>query len=526
MFRSLRNRNYRLYFVGSTISNTGTWLQRIAQDWLILQLGGGGTALGITMGLQFLPFLIITPFAGLLADRFPKRRVIQCAQTSMAATSGLLGILAVTGNAQVWHVYVLAFLFGIGSAIDGPARQSFVVEVVGKDDLTNAVGLNSASFNGARMLGPALAGLLIVVWGTGWVILLNAISYAAPILAIALMRSSEFSAAPEAERKPGMVREGLRYVRGRSDLMLVLVVVFFVGCFGLNFQITSALMATEVYGKGAGEFGLLSTVVAAGSLAGALVAARRKVPRQRMIITAAVAFGLLETTAALMPTYLTFAIVLPFMGFATLTMATSANAMMQTSVAENMRGRVMALYMMVFIGSTPLGAPLVGAIGEAFGARWSLIVGGVVSLIGTLLAVVLLSRRQGVVVRPHLLPRPHMHVWSVPEQRRSEPALVAADAADSGMERAVPEQRVDSEATADPGSEPVGAARVPVPARAEVDQNAVDRAEVVATRVAPRTPTARPPVTAWTSPARSVCTRQAPPFPASARRRGARSHIH
>ncbi|MFD2083557.1 MFS transporter [Actinopolymorpha cephalotaxi] len=249
-FRSLRNRNYRLYATGSAVSNTGTWLQRVAQDWLVLELThNSGTALGITTGLQFLPFLLVAPFGGLIADRFSKRKVLQCTQVAMGVTAAALALLDLTGVVAVWHVYLIAFLFGVASAIDNPARQSFVVEMVGKEDLPNAVGLNSASFNGARVIGPALAGFLIVWVGTGWVILINAITYAATIVALARMRSSELHTAAPVPRKPGMLRDGVRYVRGRPDLMLVLWVVFFVGCFGLNFQMTSALMATEVFGK-------------------------------------------------------------------------------------------------------------------------------------------------------------------------------------------------------------------------------------------------------------------------------------
>jgi MFS family permease len=402
-FRSLSIRNYRLYASGAVVSNVGTWMQRVAQDWLVLQLtANSGTALGITTGLQFLPILLLSPYAGLIADRFPKRRLLQVTQLMLAGPALVLGVLAVTGVAQTWHVYLLAFAFGIGSAFDAPARQSFVSEIVGPDDLTNAVGLNSASFNLARMIGPALAGLLIAALGsgvsaTGAVILVNAVSYGAVIYSLQRMRERDLTPAVREERHKGMIRDGVRYTLERPDLMLVLTIVFFAGTFGLNFQLTSALMATEVFHKGAGEYGLLGTTLAIGSLSGALLAARRGRIRHRLVILAAVAFGVAEIVAGVLPSYLTFALWTPVLGLASLTMITSANATFQMSVAPAMRGRVMALYMMVFMGGTPLGAPIVGWVGQTFGARWTLVGGGAVTLLCTALAVLVFSRVQGLI---------------------------------------------------------------------------------------------------------------------------------
>jgi MFS family permease len=394
-------RNYRLYASGAVVSNVGTWMQRVAQDWLVLQLtANSGTALGITTGLQFLPILLLSPYAGLVADRFPKRRLLQVTQLMLAAPALVLGLLAVTGVAQEWHVYVLATIFGIGSAFDAPARQSFVSEIVGPEDLTNAVGLNSASFNLGRMIGPALAGLLIAAFGsgvpaTGAVILLNALSYGAVIASLQRMRQRELHPAKPAERHQGMIADGVRYTLARPDLMLIMIIVFFAGTFGLNFQLTSALMATEVFDKGAGEYGILGSTLAIGSLAGALLAARRVRVRNRLVVLAAVAFGLSEIVAGLLPSYLAFALWTPVIGIASLTMITSANATLQMRVAPAMRGRVMALYMMVFMGGTPIGSPIVGWVGEEFGARWTLIGGGVATLIGTALAVLVFSRATG-----------------------------------------------------------------------------------------------------------------------------------
>ncbi|MGH8968447.1 MAG: MFS transporter [Actinomycetes bacterium] len=413
-FRSLRIRNYRLYATGGAVSNVGTWMQRVAQDWLVLELSDGdGVALGITTGLQFLPMLLFGPWGGMLADRYSKRRLLVVTQAFMGLVGAVLGVLDITGVVQVWHVFLLAFLLGLGTALDNPTRQSFVIEMVGPEDLSNAVGLNSASFNLGRVVGPALAGALIVLVGTGPVFLINAVSFGAVIFALSRMRTADLQPSPRAGRHRGQVREGIRYVRGRPDLMVIMVIVFFVGTFGLNFQMTMALMASEVFGKGAGEYGLLGSIMAVGSLSGALLSARRPRPRLRVLILAAVAFGVVEILAGLMPTYELFALSLIPVGLTALTFITSANAMMQLAVDPVMRGRVMALYMAVFFGGTPLGAPLVGAVAEAFGARWSIIAGGLVSAAAAVVGGAVLTRRQGLQVRHELLNRPQSYVSRV-----------------------------------------------------------------------------------------------------------------
>lgn len=380
------------------MSNTGTWMQRVAQDWLVLELaaGSGATALGITTGLQFLPFLLMTPIAGLVADRVPKQRLLQLTNLGMALPAAVLGLLAVTGTAEVWHVYILAFLLGSASAFDAPARQSFVSEIVDPVDLTNAVGLNSASFNAARLVGPGLAGLLIAALGggavaTGWVILANAVSYAAPIWSLRHLDVSRIDAAP-ADRRAGGIRQGVAYVRARPVLLLVLGIVFFAGTFGLNFQITSALMATEVFGKGPTEFGLLGTFLAIGSLSGSLLAAGRQEVRLRMVVGGALAFGVTVVLAGLMPSYLTFAVLAPVTGFTALTFITAANSFMQLHTDAGMRGRVMALYLMIFMGGTPVGAPVIGWIGHEYGARWTLLGGGLMTIAGVALSAMIYLR--------------------------------------------------------------------------------------------------------------------------------------
>lgn len=411
MFAALANRNYRVYVTGSFVSNIGTWMQRVAQDWLVLELSGGsGLAVGITTGLQFLPMLLLSPWGGLIADRFDKRLILKLTQAWLALCAALLGLLAVTGVAATWHVYVIAFAFGLGTAFDNPARQAFVSEVAGPEHLPNAIGLNSATFNAARIVGPALAGLVIATFGSGWAILSNAVTYAAFVGALVLIDARTLTISPPAAPAKRQIREGLAYVRRRPDLLLVMGTVFFLGTFGLNFQMTSALMAQQEFHLGAQEYGILGTIMAVGSLAGALLAARRRsTPRGRFVVGMALAFGVVEIAAGLMPSYLTYAAILPLLGLTALLTLTAANASVQMTVDPRLRGRVMALYMMVLMGGAPIGSPILGWVGEVFGARWTLIGGGALSTLGVLLCVALLARRQHLHLVPHLH-APHLSV--------------------------------------------------------------------------------------------------------------------
>ncbi|HSO64601.1 MAG TPA: MFS transporter [Ornithinibacter sp.] len=421
-FTSLEVRNYRIWFAGALVSNTGTWMGRVGQDWLVLTVltAGSATALGVVTGLQFLPFLLLAPWAGLIADRFPKRRTLLLTQTMLALSSLLLGVLAVTGTAELWHVYAIALLQGVTTAIDNPARQAFVSEMVPKDKLANAVSLNSASFNLGRLIGPGVAGVVIALWGTGEALLLNTATFVFVIVALLALRMSELRPAPVAKAGGG-IREGFRYVRDRQDIQLVMLLVFVLGTFGMNFQITMALMATKVFDKGASEFGLLGSIMAVGSLAAALLSARRKQLRLRVLLLSLVGFTVAATLAALAPTYWTFALALVPVGLTALTALTTANAMVQTSVAPEMRGRVMALYMAIFMGGTPAGAPLIGWISQTFGPRWTIGIGAVamgVTLVGV---SVWLGRSQNVRVSYESQRRPRVRVTAA---RLPEPAAV------------------------------------------------------------------------------------------------------
>lgn len=432
--------NYRIWMAGAVVSNIGTWMQRVAQDWLVLTVltDHSPVALGITTGLQFAPMLLLAPIAGVVADRLPKRSLLIGTQAAMAVMGTLLGTLVMTGTVQLWHVYLLALGLGVAAALDGPTRQAFVSEMVPREDLSNAVGLNSASFNFARLIGPGLAGILIAWVGTGPVFLINGVSFLAVIASLLGMRRSELMPSPRVAREKGQLRDGLRYVKGRPDIILILVIVGMIGTFGFNFQMTTALMATEVFHKGAGEYGLLGSIMAIGSLTGALLAARRERPRLRLVIGAALAFGVFATAASLMPTYTLFAIALVPVGVSSLTLMTAANATVQLSVAPEMRGRVLALYMAVFMGGTPIGAPIIGWIGEVLGARWTIGVGGAVAILTAGACLAYLVRSRDLVVRYRLSTTPHLQVWTPAELRREEEqreelreAIAAHQAADT-----------------------------------------------------------------------------------------------
>jgi len=394
MFAALGIANYRLWVMGALVSNIGTWMQRVAQDWLVLTVltDHSGLATGITTGLQFLPILLLGPYAGVLADRHRKLNLLRITQAVSGAFALVLGLLVVTDTAELWHVYALALGLGVASAFDAPARQAFVSEVVSADLIPNAVSLNAASFNTARLLGPGLAGLLIAWLGTGPAFLLNAASFGAVIMALSRMRTSELIPVERTPRGKRQISEGFRYVRGRPDLVLLLVLAALIGTFGLNFQITNVLMATTEFGLGPEQYGFLGSVMAVGTLAAALLAARRTGPRMPYVVGGAIGFGLFSLLAAVMPGYWSYAVVLVLVGLASMTFLNSCNVSIQLGVEPRYRGRVLALYMCVIQGGTPIGAPIVGWIGEVVGARWAVAVSGLIALAAGLCALVVVMR--------------------------------------------------------------------------------------------------------------------------------------
>ena len=380
-------------------------MQRVAQDWLVLELThNSGTALGITTGLQFLPLLLFSLWGGVIADRYSKRGILMITQALMGGLALILGILALTGSVQIWHVYLLAFAVGLVTVVDNPTRQAFAVEMVGRDDMANAIALNSAVFNLARIAGPAVAGVVIGLLGTPAAFVLNAASYGAVLISLRLMRTSELHQAARAPKQKGQLREALAYVRARPTLWMPLVLIFFVSTFGMNFQVTTALMSRAVFHTGASAFGVASAVFAVGALGGALLAARRRRPTLRLLLATSLAFSGFEVITGLVPSYLTFLIALIPTGITMLTFTTAANSSTQLNTDSTMRGRVMGLYMLVFLGGTPLGSPLAGWVAQAAGPRTSIIAGGLISLLATVVMVYLLARKRGVRVRSYLRP--------------------------------------------------------------------------------------------------------------------------
>ncbi|MFD5863361.1 MFS transporter [Agromyces sp. NPDC127015] len=393
MFRSLSHVNYRIWFIGALVSNVGAWMQATAQNWVVLtELSDNDAfAVGITMALQFAPQLLLVPVTGLIADRFDRRKILMCTQTALMLLALGLGALLIFGHAQLWQLYVFAGLLGIVNAIDNPARQTFVTDLVSSTDMSNAVALNSASFNTARLIGPAVAGVLIVLVGSGWVFIINALTFVAVLAALAMLKGKKLKRMPRASRERGAFVAGFRYVWSRPDLVVVFVIVFLVGAFGMNFPIFSSTMAVE-FGRGAGEYGLLNSILAIGSLAGALLAARRERARMRVVILAAAGFGVAAAISAVMPTFALFAASTVLIGFAAVTMLTTANGYVQTTTDPALRGRVLALYFAILSGGTPIGAPIVGAVANSWGPRWGLgvaaIAAGVAALIGAIWLVV------------------------------------------------------------------------------------------------------------------------------------------
>ena len=395
-FRSLRSFNFRLWTAGALVSNAGTGMQRVAQDWLVLtQLTHrDASALGIVVGLQFAPQLLFLPWTGLAADRLNQRKLLMLTQATMGVLALILGVLTIAGVIQLWHVYVLAFLSGSAAALDAPVRQTFVAEMVGDADLTNAVALNSSSFTAAQMIGPAVAGLLIASVGIGWAFLLNGLSFAAVLISMSFFRLSELHKSARAHPTTSGFLEGLRYVWKRRDLRAILIMLFLIGTFGMNFPIFIATMAVNVFHSDARAFGLLSSIMAVGTVSGALFAASRQKQSLASLMAGAGVFGFGCTLAAIAPGYWWFAATLMIIGAAALTFGNGTNSIMQLSTEPAMRGRVMALRVAIALGGTPIGAPIIGWVANRFGPRWALGIGAAAGFAAALVAVYVLARRK------------------------------------------------------------------------------------------------------------------------------------
>ena len=409
-FAALKVRNYRLFFSGQVVSNTGTWMQRIAQDWLVLQITNSPLAVGITTALQFLPMLLMGLWGGLIADRYPKRRLLLITQTAMGLLAAVLAILTLSGVVQVWEVYLIAFGLGLATVVDNPSRQTFVNEMVPQDLVRNAVSLNSGNFQLARMLGPAVAGVVITLVGSGWAFAINSVTYLAVITGLLMMRTSELQPQPRPKRGPGQIREGLRYVRSKPQLLWPIVLVFFIGTFGYNFAIILSAYTKDVFNSGAGVYGLLNTAMAAGSVVGALLAARRGSARFSVLFATAAGFGGLLVLLGLTPWFWPFVGLLVLAGLVSVTFNTLGNTTVQLATDPALRGRVMSLYFLVFMGGTPLGSVLVGWVTDTWGAPLALVLSGGVCVIATIGAGILAARSVGVSVQVNLHRGAQRHV--------------------------------------------------------------------------------------------------------------------
>ena len=384
-WRSFRHRNYRILFPANTVSNIGSWAQRIAQDWLVLELtNNNGTYLGLVTAVQFAPVLAFSLHGGKLADRFNKRKVLILTNIVGGTASLVLGILVMTDLIALWHVFVLAAILGISTAIDAPVRQSFTTEVVGQADLPNAVSLNSANFNAGRLVGPAISGGLIAAFGTGPSFIVNGLSYFFVITALLNLNEKAFFD-QDHSKSDGNIREGIAYAKARPDIYVVMLMVFFLATFGLNFQIFNALMATQEFKLGPASFGLMGTFIAVGSLTGAIGSARlERFRNTKFVIRGGIAFSASIMVLSILPNYISYVIWLPICGVTALTTLVSANSIVQTSTDPAIRGRVMGIYLLIFMGGTPFGSPLIGSATELIGIRPTIATCGGISLAASL----------------------------------------------------------------------------------------------------------------------------------------------
>jgi MFS family permease len=389
---SLRQRNYRLFFFGQLISVAGTWMQTVAQSFLVLDLTRSGTQLGLTTAVRFLPMLAFGPLGGLFADRRDKQRVLFITQTLSGLLAGAFAILIATGSIRLWIVYLLALALGFVNVFDNPARQSFISEMVSARDLPNAVTLNSVAMNMARVFGAALGGVIAAAIGLTLCFACNALSFAAVLISLLAMRKSELFPAKRVARKKGQVRQGLRYVRSTPELLIPLVMIAVVGTLAWEFQVTLPLMASKVFHGGAAAYGVMASVMGAGAVIGGLISAARPRPRARALCLAAIGWGIAILAAAAAPTMALELAALVFVGYGSITFNSLAKTSLQLAARPEMRGRVMALWGLAWLGSTPIGGPIVGWLGQSAGARWALVVGGLPTLICGILALPALTR--------------------------------------------------------------------------------------------------------------------------------------
>lgn len=395
-FRSLQFYNYRLWAGGSLVSNIGSWMQRIAQDWLVLTVltQHSASAVGVTTALQFAPQLLLLPWTGIVADRYDQRKLLLATQGAMAVLATMLGVLTVAGVVTLWEVYAFAFTFGCAAAFDAPVRQAFVGQLVDEGHLPNAVALNSTSFNSARLVGPAAAGFLISGVGIGWAFLVNGFSFVAVLASLLLLKRGEMHPHARASRKRGGIAEGFAYVWGRPDLRAICVMLFLIGTFGMNFAIWTSAMAVKVFHTDAHGYGVLSSIMAVGTVSGALLAAGRSRPYFIHLLGGCAVFGVGCAFAAVAPNYWLFGLALALVGVALLTFLNSSNALMQLTTPPPLRGRVMAIRMGIALGGTPLGAPIAGWVADQWGPRWSIGIGVLAGILAAAVALAYMLRHR------------------------------------------------------------------------------------------------------------------------------------
>jgi MFS family permease len=393
-FRSLRIRNYRLFFYGQLVSTTGTWMQTVALGWLVLRITNSGFAVGVVTALQFLPMLLLGTYGGVMADRLDKRRVLVVTQSGMAVSSAALAAITIAGADPLWAIYVLTFISGAFFAVDMPVRQAFLSEMVGNRDLPNAVALNSAMFNTSRVIGPALGALLIKLVDVGPCFAFNAVSFAAVIAGLMMMRTEDLFRTVPVVRARRQAREGLSYVWRTPELRATIAVMAVVGTLAFNFTVVLPVLAKFTFNGDASTYGWLSSLMGVGSIIGALAVASKLQPTVKLLVGSAVAFGAVMLLSAVAPTLMSEYVVMVLLGTTSITFMATANSTCQLASAPEMRGRVMALYGLVFLGSTPIGGPIVGWISQSFGPRYGMAVGGIATLAAAgVMASVLLRRR-------------------------------------------------------------------------------------------------------------------------------------